>query len=102
MIPLFKFEIKGDSMVPTFKENDVVLVNRLSYFLSKPKIGDLIVLKRGLPRHGKAGQYIIKRIAKIKNDRFFVIGDNKKESTDSRRFGWIDRKDIVGKILIKI
>ena len=81
-------------MVSTFKENDVVLVNRLSYFLSPPKIGDLIVLKRE--------KYIIKRIKKIKNNKYFVVGDNKKESTDSRRFGWIDRKDIVGKVLIKM
>ena len=94
MIPLFKFKIKGDSMIPTFKENDVVLVNRLSYFLSPPKIGDLIILKRG--------QYMIKRIKEIKNDEYFVVGDNKKESVDSRRFGWIDREDIVGKVLIKI
>lgn len=94
MIPLFKFKIKGDSMNPTFKENDVVLVNRLSYLLSPPKIRDLIVLKRG--------QHIIKRIKKIKNNKYFVVGDNKKKSTDSRRFGWIDRKDIVGKVLIKI
>lgn len=81
-------------MAPTFKDNDVVLVNRLSYFLSRPKIGDLIVLKQR--------QYIIKRIKKIKNDKYFVVGDNKKESTDSRKFGWISKKEIVGKVFLKI
>lgn len=81
-------------MAPTFKENDTVLVNRFSYFLSPPKIGDLIVLKRE--------QYIIKRIKKIKNNEYFITGDNRNKSTDSRMFGWIGRKDIVGKVLIKI
>lgn len=81
-------------MIPTLKENDVVLVNRLSYFLSRPKIGDLIILKQR--------QYIIKRIKKIKNDKYFVVGDNKKESTDSRKFGWISKKKIVGKVFLKI
>lgn len=98
MIPLFKFKIKGNSMTPAFKENDVVLVNRLSYFFSKPKIGDIVVLKRE--------RYIIKRIAKIDlsadGQKFFVIGDNQKESTDSRNFGWIDKKEIIGKVFYKL
>lgn len=94
MIPLFKFKIKGNSMAPTFKENDIVLVNRLSYFLNRPKIGDLIVLKQR--------QYIIKRIKRIKNDKYFVVGDNRKESTDSRKFGWVSKKEIVGKVIYKI
>lgn len=81
-------------MFPTFREDDAVLVNRLSYFLSKPKIGDLIVLKRG--------QYMIKRIEKIRENEFFVVGDNKKESTDSREFGWVSKKEIVGKVILKI
>lgn len=80
-------------MIPTFKSGDEVLVNRLSYFLSKPKIGDLVVSKKE--------KYIIKRIKKIDGDRFFVEGDNKKESTDSRKFGWINKKEIVGKVIFK-
>lgn len=81
-------------MNPTFKEDDVVLVNRLAYFFGTPKVGDIIVLKRQ--------KYIIKRIAAIKKEQVFVIGDNKKESADSRKFGWIDKKEIVGKVILKI
>lgn len=81
-------------MAPTFKENDIVLVNRLSYFLNRPKIGDLIVLKQR--------KHIIKRIKRIKNDKYFVVGDNRKESTDSREFGWVSKKDILGKVIFKI
>lgn len=89
-------------MNPTLKDGDTILVSGLSYILSKPKIGDLVVLKGDLPRHGKAGRYIIKRIEKIKANKFYVLGDNPKESTDSREFGWIDRQKIVGKVIIKI
>lgn len=98
LFPLFKFQIKGNSMVPAFKEGDAVLINRLSYLLSKPRIGDIVVLKKE--------RYIIKRIAKINpsadGDKFFVVGDNKKESTDSRSFGWISKREIAGKVIIKI
>ncbi len=94
MIPLFKFKIEGSSMSPTFESGDVVLVNRLSYLFGKPKIGDLVVLRKN--------KYIIKRISKIKENQFFVIGDNERESTDSRSFGWIKKKEIIGKVMFKI
>lgn len=94
MIPLFKFKIEGNSMYPAFKSGDVVLVNRLSYFLNKPKINDIIILKKE--------KYIIKRITKIDGNRFFVEGDNVKESTDSRNFGWVPRKAILGKVIYRL
>ncbi|MDP2585569.1 MAG: nickel-type superoxide dismutase maturation protease [Candidatus Levybacteria bacterium] len=94
MFPLFKFKVEGNSMIPAFKAGDTILVNRLAYFLSKPKVGNAVVLKRG--------KFIIKRIAKVEGNKIFVIGDNKKESTDSRNFGWINKKDIVGKVIFKI
>lgn len=81
-------------MNPTFNAGDKILVNNLSYFLSKPRIGDVVVLKRE--------KYIIKRIAKVENNKFYIIGDNKKESTDSRSFGWVNKKEIVGKVILKI
>ncbi len=81
-------------MNPAFRAGDTVLVNRLSYFLSKPKIGDVVVLRRR--------KYIIKRIVGVKEKKVFVIGDNKKESMDSRKFGWINKKEIVGKVILKI
>lgn len=78
-------------MQPTIKDGTAVLVNRLAYFFKKPKVGDIVVLKRQ--------KYIIKRIAAIKKEQVFVIGDNKKESNDSRHFGWIGKDNILGKVI---
>lgn len=81
-------------MTPTFRKGDVVLVNRLSYFFKKPKIGDIIVLKKE--------KYIIKRVSRVNKGGVFVLGDNRKESTDSRKFGWVNKKLIRGKVILKI
>lgn len=69
----------------------MVLVSKFG----KIKSGDVVVFKI------KDAVYI-KRIEKKKGDRYFLIGDNRKESIDSRKFGWMDEKDIIGKVIFKI
>ncbi len=82
-------------MYPLFSSGQEELVNKLSYIFRKPKIGDIIVLHRK-----KDKRYIIKRIVKIHNDQYFVEGENKKESTDSRQFGSIGKDNIIGKVIL--
>ena len=50
-------KIQGRSMVPTFSPEDRVLVNKLSYLVSKPSVDDVIVVK-----HPFTGRVILKRI----------------------------------------
>lgn len=86
-------------MLPTLKPGQDILV--LCWFF-KLKLGDLVAFK-------KDGKEMIKRIQKTDDSpgeasakrgrRIFVIGDNERESTDSRNFGWIDKKDIIGKVI---
>jgi nickel-type superoxide dismutase maturation protease len=95
MTILARFKINGHSMEPTLKENQIVLASTLPYSFSKPKIGDIIALKD--PRDEKI---LIKRITKIENKTYFVMGDNMSDSTDSRQFGMIKRDQIIGKILL--
>lgn len=92
--PVFKYIVRGESMEPTYKEGDAVLVNRLAFLFKKPKIGDVIVLS-----NPKKNIIVIKRIYKISSKGYFVVGDNKNESTDSRHFGWIFKKEIIGKVM---
>ena len=96
-LPVIKYVIKGNSMFPTLRSGDKIFVNRIAYILSKPKIDDIVAVKD--PRDRKV---LIKRIKKIDNAKFFILGDNKTHSTDSREFGMIEKKDIIGKIVYKI
>jgi len=85
-------------MEPFIKNGQTVLASSIPYFFSKPKIGDIVAFK-------KTEKVFIKRITKIDpsadGEKYFVGGDNKKDSMDSRRFGWILKKDIIGKVILK-
>jgi nickel-type superoxide dismutase maturation protease len=90
---MYKYKISGNSMSPTFSDGEEILVNRLSYILKKPKVRDIVAVKD--PRDKKI---LIKRISRIEHGKYFVVGDNKEHSTDSRKFGMIEKTDIVGKV----
>ena len=91
MISIFK--VKGRSMLPDYKEGDYLLINKLG----RIKKGDVVVL-----RHPEIKELILKRISKIENGKYYVLGDNNKQSTDSRHFGVVDRNMIVGKVMLHI
>jgi nickel-type superoxide dismutase maturation protease len=91
---LFRVKVKGHSMEPALKHNQIVVASSLPYFFGKPQAGDIVVLS-----HGKC---IIKRIINVKENEIFVVGDNDKESTDSRNFGWLNKRKIIGKVIYKI
>lgn len=81
-------------MKPTYKEGDKVLVNRLAYLFSSLKAGDIVALK-----HPFEKRVILKRVKKIKGKRVFVAGDNFERSIDSKDFGFVNSKNIIGKVL---
>ena len=83
-----RFRVTGNSMLPTLQQGDIVL---LSKKFDTIQIGDIIVFS-----HPKTNKKIIKRLQKKEGNKLFLEGDNLKESTDSREFGWIDQKDILG------
>lgn len=89
------FVVQGHSMEPTLLQGQTVLASSITFLFSKPKIGDTIVFKA-------TDKVFIKRISKIDGERYFLLGDNKKDSFDSRKFGWINKRDILGKVIYKI
>ncbi len=82
-------------MEPNLLNNQTVLASSIPFIFSKPKNGDLVVFKVD-------NRIYVKRVKEIKNQKFFLIGDNKKDSLDSKKFGWIAKKDIIGKVIHKI
>lgn len=92
IFPFSRFTVFGTSMLPTLKPGQDVLVFNWAYLFSKPKVGDIVIIR-------KNGKEMVKRIQKCHGRSVFVIGDNKKESTDSRDFGLVLRSEIVGKVV---
>ena len=89
------FRVEGDSMYPTLKEGDMVLINPHAAL----EIGDIVVARHPF----KKSVNIIKRIVEIlPGERYFLLSDNPEEGSDSRSFGAINAKDIIGKAEAKI
>ena len=47
----------------------------------------------------KNDKEMVKRVQEVQGHEYFVQGDNKKESTDSREFGWVKKEEIIGKVI---
>ena len=92
---LYRFIISGHSMEPTLFSGETVLVSSLPFLFSSPKIGDIVAIKN-------KEKIFIKRIAKINREKYFVKGDNIRDSLDSRKVGRILKKEIVGKVIFKL
>lgn len=109
--------VSGRSMLPSLKPGDIVIVVKAAYGLRNPFESGYL-LRWGTPEPGAivaalrpgAEKIIIKRVV-TENDsarsgqrgvqaEFFLIGDNRYESLDSREFGPVPMRDIVGKVLL--
>lgn len=125
-------KVQQKSMYPTLKENDIMILNKLGIHTSGISRFEIVVIKHeddflikrviGLPGEmieykdsklyidGKeykedfidvnTKDYILKK--KIPKDKYFLVGDNRNNSIDSRVFGLVDKKDIIGKTNIII
>lgn len=89
MSPISRFHIEGPSMLPTFQHGDRVLVWR--YGAIRP--GDIVVFC-------KNGMKMVKRAVTKAGDRWVMRGDNENVSTDSRDFGAVEEKSIVGRVVM--
>ena len=82
-------------MLPTLENGDAVLIDPNA----KIAAGDIVLAKHPF----KASVMILKRLAEINdNGNYFVVGDNLPQSTDSRTFGSLPAKSILGKAVCRL
>ncbi len=131
------FYVGSESMVPTLKVWDRVLINKLAYDVGEPERGDIVLfenqeggkeplIKRvvGLPgdtvevRNGglvlngepQAEPYVNESSRgrqppydprRVPENHYFMMGDNRVRSHDSRYFGPVPEEDLIGEALVR-
>ena len=89
---LARFVVQDTSMRPALQPGDRLLVMR--WLPARP--GDIVVCRD--PE--QSSQFIAKRVAqRLANGELFVLGDNPNVSRDSRFFGPVPRRLVVGRVL---
>ena len=83
--------VEGRSMEPTLAEGDRLLVVRAW----RVGPGDLVAFHD--PREPR--RLLVKRVTSILGDDVMVHGDNPPASTDSRAFGPVSRRALLGRVL---
>jgi nickel-type superoxide dismutase maturation protease len=90
------FRIEGNSMLPTLRPNEYVLVNTNA----PVETNDIVVVL-----FGEEQKALVKRLALMldaygNDDNYiWVLGDNPQESTDSREFGRLPLNNLVGRVM---
>lgn len=129
-----RFRVEGESMSPTFHTDQYVVIDKISYRLSEPERGDIVVFRYPFSQPNNERDFI-KRVIGLPGetvhieggvvrvngqpidepyiqsppayggtwtlgpDEFFVMGDNRNNSSDSRSWGPLKRDFIIGRAL---
>ena len=139
IIVTFGFQVArvdGESMTPTLEDHDRLIVNKLVYQWTEPKVGDVVMhywpedpnktfVKRIVAAEGDtirsdAGKVYRNEVLMddsfippqyrmqdtwgpvvVRRGYYFVLGDHRNNSLDSRAWGEVPKKYILGKIQLR-
>jgi signal peptidase I len=98
------YRVDGPSMQQTLYTNEYILVDKATYYLHPPERGDVIVFEYPLD----TSKNFVKRVIGIPGDtvqidtrgmvsEYYVLGDHRGDSDDSRDWGPVPRADIIGR-----
>ena len=92
-----RFHVSGNSMNPVLRNGDWVFVRKGDPDPSDLKVGDILVARHPYIENS----FVVKRLSRVTENGFFLLGDNPKESTDSRTLGAFPLSIVVGKVEVK-
>lgn len=87
---MFIRRVRGRSMSPFLEPGDIVIARNRPSFTQDIVIASL------------AGRQVIKRLVRIDHRGYYLVGDNRLGSTDSREFGSVKKSAILGVVIMRI
>lgn len=93
MLRLRAFVVDGDSMLPSLRPGDCLLV-RVG---ATVRLGDLVIARR--PGHRGSELLLVKRVARRVDDGWWLLSDNADVGLDdSRAFGAVPDAEVLGRV----
>ena len=87
--------VYGQSMEPNLHTEQRLVVEKLSYRFHGPRRGDIVVLRlEPYLKQTTLGNYAARIVPPL---HVFVLGDNRNASNDSRAFGPVPLRNIIGR-----